>query len=84
MNSAMVESIATGRPMDNIVPLKTVLKSSLPHATDNPKTLLTYTAAHDNISKLHWTTFLTYGIPRVKMQTRRVLNFAEPIPDYDE
>ena len=67
MNCAMVESMVSGRPMDTVVPLHTYLKGRVPHATDNPKTLLVYSAALDNISRLHKTTFLSYGIPRVKV-----------------
>ncbi|KAI0219708.1 hypothetical protein LSAT2_028770 [Lamellibrachia satsuma] len=84
INDSLVKTMTTGQSMDNVAPLRTYLKGSRPHATDNPKTLLAYSAALDNISQLHRTTFLSYGIPRVKMPTGRVPSIAEPSPDYPE
>ena len=84
MNCAMVESMVSGRSMDSVVPLHTYLKGRVPHATDNPNTLLTYSAAFDNISRLHKTTFLSYGIPRVKVPVGRGPSVPERGPSTAE
>ena len=78
MNCHLVESLANGTPMANLVPLKKFLGGS---ATNNPKTLLAYAETADNSTTLHRKTFFNFGIPRVKLQTGRVEEAAEP--DYE-
>ena len=69
MNNSLVDSLLTGAPMEEVEPLDLYMQHQwrrLP--TDNPKTLLTYSASSDTNTDLPRNHFLSFGIPRAKKQ----------------
>ena len=67
VNDSLVESLFTGQPMYQVAPLNGYLQHhSRPLPTENPRTLLTYSASEDTNTHLKRDHFLSFGIPRIK------------------
>ena len=92
VNDQLVTSLMTGQRNVEVQPLGKYLHNRQ-HPTENPSTLLAYSASTDNISSLGMRRFLHYGIPRAKVnQGKRHSEMSSTsrapstytIPEYDE
>ena len=77
VNDQLVTSLMTGRRNEGVEPLGRYLHNSR-HPTENPSTLLAYSASSDTESSLGMGRFLHYGIPRAKISTKPKGSCSEP------
>lgn len=75
VNNQLATSVFTGRHRVDVEPLDAYLHKT-DHPSENPKTLLTYSASVDNISSLGIKRFLHYGIPRAKTVKKGPFSFS--------
>ena len=74
VNEQLVDAMQTGQSIpDAIIPLETYMCGNQPvrHPTQNPKTLLTYSASEDTSTNLKRKHFISYGIPRAHLDPKQ-------------
>ena len=74
VNDQLVDAMRTGEPLpDAIIPLETYMcgNQRVKHPTQNPKTLLTYSASEDTSTNLRRKHFISYGIPRAHLDPKQ-------------
>ena len=76
MNRRLLDSMTSGQPVTEGAPLASYLaaNSRNAHAVEHPRTLLTYSAAHNSATQMDQEMFLHYGIPRVKVMRYQSLD----------
>lgn len=70
LNGNLVDTVLTGRRMAEMEPIAACLDREAPHPghpTNNPKTLLTFSASANSSTPLQTDEFYKYGIPRARI-----------------